>query len=386
MARPPLPVGTYGKIKIYELGPRRFRARAKYRDYDGITRPVERVGTSREQTANRLREAFRDRGRTTTDGDITPDTRIAAVAALWLRDIDDSDRAIRTKITYREVWDHCLRTAVGELRIRDMRVSRADRIIREIRARNGPGRATHAKVILAGIFGLAVRHDAIGINPVRELTAARRRTDKQPPITLTEHSFAQLRGHLTDSKAAATYDLVDLVDVLSGLGCRIGELLALHWTRIDDTAGAISIEGTVIRIPGQGLIVQPHTKSKAGMRTITPPSWVIDILKRRHTDAHCEWVFPTTNSTLRDPDNTRKQLRDVLEGTDWQGLHPHAFRHLVATRLDAAGLTAREIADYLGHERISMTQDTYMSRKATGAGAAAALTQIEPIKPDEKSG
>jgi hypothetical protein len=77
-----LPVGTYGKIKIYELGPRRFRARAKYRDYDGVTRPVERVGTSREQAANRLREAFRDRGRTTTDGDITPDTRIAAVAAL----------------------------------------------------------------------------------------------------------------------------------------------------------------------------------------------------------------------------------------------------------------------------------------------------------------
>ncbi|HZE01985.1 MAG TPA: tyrosine-type recombinase/integrase [Pseudonocardiaceae bacterium] len=38
-----------------------------------------------------------------------------------------------------------------------------------------------------------------------------------------------------------------------------------------------------------------------------------------------------------------------------------AFRHLVATRLDQAGLSAREIADYLGHERISMTQDVYMS-------------------------
>ena len=35
----------------------------------------------------------------------------------------------------------------------------------------------------------------------------------------------------------------------------------------------------------------------------------------------------------------------------------------VATRLDKAGLSAREIADYLGHERISMTQDVYMTRK-----------------------
>ena len=57
--------------------------------------------------------------------------------------------------------------------------------------------------------------------------------------------------------------------MLSGLGCRIGELLALDWPRVDDAVGTIAIEGTVVRIPGEGLIVQPHTKSNAGMRTIT---------------------------------------------------------------------------------------------------------------------
>ncbi len=124
--------------------------------------------------------------------------------------------------------------------------------------------------------------------------------------------------------------------------------------------------------------MQPHTKSKADMRTITPPPWVIALLRRRHADSHGPWVFPSTRGTLRDPDNTRKQLREVVAGSNWQGLHPHAFRYLVATRLDAAGLSAREIADYLGHERISMTQDVYMSRKATGANAAAALDVFGP--------
>jgi integrase len=119
------------------------------------------------------------------------------------------------------------------------------------------------------------------------------------------------------------------------------------------------------------LTVQPHTKSKAGMRTISPPPWIIELVRRR-------WVFPSTRGTLRDPDNTRKQLREVVAGTSWAGLHPHAFRHLVATRLDAAGLSAREIADYLGHERVSMTQDVYMTRKATGAGARAALDAFGP--------
>ncbi len=83
---------------------------------------------------------------------------------------------------------------------------------------------------------------------------------------------------------------------------------------------------------------------------------------------------------LSDPDNTRKQLREVLAASEWKGLHPHAFRHLVATRLDAEGLSAREIADYLGHERISMTQDVYMARGATGAAAAAAMDMLGPTQ------
>ncbi|WP_198320661.1 hypothetical protein [Actinosynnema pretiosum] len=38
-----------------------------------------------------------------------------------------------------------------------------------------------------------------------------------------------------------------------------------------------------------------------------------------------------------------------------------------------AGPTPREIADYLGHAQISMTQDVYMQRKTVGGAAAAAL-------------
>jgi integrase len=246
-----------------------------------------------------------------------------------------------------------------------------------VRERSGSGTAKHAKVILSGVLGLAVRHDALDANPVRELTPAR--TKRKPrALVLTEESWAGLRAHLAASEVAGRNDLRDLVEVLSGLGCRIGELLALDWPRVDDVAGTIAIEGTVVRVPGEGLVVQPHTKSDAGMRTITPPPWVLALLRRRHADSDGPWVFPSTRGTLRDPDNTRKQLREVVAGTPWQGLHPHAFRHLVATRLDAAGLGAREIADYLGHERVSMTQDVYMSRKSPGANASAALDAFGP--------
>jgi integrase len=377
MGRPPLPVGTYGTIKTYPLGEKRFRARAKYRDYDGVTRQVERVGTSRTAAGNNLKRALRDRGRLFGEGEITAQSKVSAVAELWLRDIDESDRAIRTKITYRDTWERYLRSAIGELRIGDVRVSRVDKTVREIRERVGNGAAQHAKVVLSGIFGLAVRHDAADANPVRELTPARRKRTPRA-VELTEDSLAELHKHLRGSDVAQRFDLVDLVDALSGLGCRIGELLALDWTKVDADAGTIAIEGTVVRIPGIGLQVQEHTKSKAGMRTVVPPRWLMDLLIRRHTVSRSAWVFPSTSLTLRDPENTRSRLREAVKGTPWQGLHPHAFRHLVATRLDTAGLSAREIADYLGHERISMTQDVYMARRPSGAAAAAALDELGP--------
>jgi integrase len=153
---------------------------------------------------------------------------------------------------------------------------------------------------------------------------------------------------------AHKHDLIDLVDVLTGLGCHIGELLALDWTKVDAEAGTLRIEGTVIRVPGEGLIVQPHTKPKADMRTIHPPGWVLDLFRRRHGGC----------------------------ATSCGGHHGRACTRMrsdtLATQLNRAGLSAREIADYLGHERISMTQDVYMSRQTTGVAAAAALGRLGP--------
>lgn len=262
MARPPLPIGTYGEISVTPAPGRRsrFRARVRFRDLDGITRHVERVGSSRAAAVNSLRAALRDRQWTPAGGEITADSTIGAVAVVWLRELDESDRAIRTKITYRDVWTRHVEPAVGGLRLRDARVSRIDAVIRQLRERSGT--AKDAKVILSGILGLAVRHDALDANPVRDLTPARtKRTARS--LVLTESSWAGLRAHLAGSAAAGNHDLRDLAEVLSGLGCRTGELLALDWPRVDDVAGTIAIEGTVIRVPGKGLIVQTHTKSDA---------------------------------------------------------------------------------------------------------------------------
>jgi integrase len=58
-------------------------------------------------------------------------------------------------------------------------------------------------------------------------------------------------------------------------------------------------------------------------------------------------------------------------GYEW--VNSKTFRKTVATRLDEAGLSARQIADHLGHSNPSMTQDVYMGRRVAGTAAAELL-------------
>ncbi|HEV7450172.1 MAG TPA: site-specific integrase, partial [Pseudonocardiaceae bacterium] len=47
-----------------------------------------------------------------------------------------------------------------------------------------------------------------------------------------------------------------------------------------------------------------------------------------------------------------------------------------ATLLDEAGISARKIADQLGHAQVSVTQDFYMGRKIASEDAARVLEII----------
>ena len=55
MGRPPLPLGTSGKVLFATLPNGRVRARVKFRDYDGRVRLVSKVGRRGQQPSGRSR-------------------------------------------------------------------------------------------------------------------------------------------------------------------------------------------------------------------------------------------------------------------------------------------------------------------------------------------
>ena len=159
-----------------------------------------------------------------------------------------------------------------------------------------------------------------------------------------------------------------------GTGLRIGECLGVLWLDVDLGRRRVEVSSTVIRWTGHGL-VRKETKTRAGRRTLVLPSWALaDLQQRWARGVRLEDpVFSNSLGGLRDPKNTRRDVRAALDRAGFDWVTSHSFRKTTATMLDEAGLSARVIADQLGHARPSMTQDVYMGRKAVDARVAAAL-------------
>jgi integrase len=174
-------------------------------------------------------EAFQLRDQRADGGLPLPsDTRLSAMAALWLADVDASDLAIRTKRLYRFAVQSYVLPGLGELLLREGTVSAVDRLLTAIHADHGPAAATSTRSVLSGILGLAVRHGLLPTNPVRDTPG--RRTGRSPrrPRALSSEDVDLLRARLASDPAALRRDLPDLVEFLLGTGLRIGEACALR--------------------------------------------------------------------------------------------------------------------------------------------------------------
>jgi integrase len=188
---------------------------------------------------------------------------------------------------------------------------------------------------------------------------------RKSPRALTADEAAAFLSRLKESELARRHDLHDLMLFLLATGVRIGEALALRWCDVDLDAAVVDINGTITRIRGKGL-VRSDVKTETSERMLRLPAWCVDALRTRYkAQAVDAPVFPDTKGGYRDPSNTGKVFRKV-RGDDFAWVKSHTARRTLATLLDGAGLSARDIADQLGHARPSMTQDVYMGRRIVG--------------------
>ena len=170
--------------------------------------------------------------------------------------------------------------------------------------------------------------------------------------------------HAPRGRNSVKTTIVDPVTLLIATGLRRSELLGLRWTDYDHAACTLTVSGKVVRVSGEGLKRVDETKSAAGRRTVPLPRFAIEMLRNRRALPYLGQqavIFPSTAGTLRDPNNFGKEWRKARDELGVPEVTTHSFRKTVATLIDDEGLSARIGADHLGHSKVSMTQDRYMT-------------------------
>lgn len=399
--RPPLPIGTAGSITVTQHGPKSYRARCRFRDTDGVTRPVEKWGTSKQDARGKLNQALKERKRTSNEQEIGPDSYVKDVVALWLKKLDArvaaGKRSPGTVRAYRIYVDSVVLPRLGELRVHEVSVAKVDAIIQDVAKSKGASAASTTRSVISGVMSLAARFDAIDANPTREADTIDR-PDKKAARALTLEEVGIMRGKIRNDRRSCDRDLPDFVDMLLATGVRIGEVCAITWDCLNLADRTVEIRGVVIRVKGEGLTIKTYENSKTKHRTLVLPRWAVAMLLDRQVNRMPNrWnvVFTSPKGLLRDPSNTNADLREILDkevktedGTVLYPSMPEVTSHVlgrktVLTLMDKAGLPASAAADQAGHAKVSMTQDNYFARKVLDTGAADVLdAALGPSTPD----
>ena len=284
--RPPTALGTWGAIRTTRVREGAYRSRTRIRDKDGVTREVTATGTTSAAAERALREKLVDRA-TPTQQSITADTTIAKLAALWLDFLRDENRIEATTINeYERVLTKVVIPELGGLRLREVTTSRLDLFLVRLRATSA-SRQRKTKVVIGAMLGLAVRHDALTVNPVQQTSRIHREKSETRSLSLDDLDTvrAALRAWTVKQEPGpkASTDMADIVDLMLATGARIGEVLALRWVDValDDTRPNLTINGTIKTEPGMGTYRKASPKSDASLRTVVLPDFAIAVLRRR---------------------------------------------------------------------------------------------------------
>lgn len=285
-----------------------------------------------------------------------------------------------------------IKSALGGLRVWEASTSLLDAHLQRIVIAGHREKARCQRVILSEMMRMAVRHDAIDRNPVREVADLPR--SRRKPRAADHETVQALWSRLEAWAAGAPLDagtgfyygprrnqrVLDVIAVEVGAGPRPGEALALRWSDIDLDAQPprITFSGTIVRLKGKGLTRQERTKTDSGHRsTVIPPS-VVETLRRvraKSVPNELDLVFPNRDGGIWDPHNFNRLWREARsEEFAWVSLK--TFRKTVATVV-AETYGPEAAATQLGHSDDAVTRRHYIDRPTEVPDYSAVLDRFK---------
>lgn len=152
-------------------------------------------------------------------------------------------------------------------------------------------------------------------------------------------------------------------------GMRQGELLGLKWSDVDWGGKTISIRRTVGWINGQGFVFRNIGKSKKALRNIHLLDAAVYALRKQKKQLaeerlaafeyeDMDLVFPNMVGRPYNPSDVSGRFGKEAKKAGFN-IRFHDLRHTFATFMLKLGVHPKIVQEYLGHETIGITMDTY---------------------------
>lgn len=392
--RPKLAVGEIGKIAFDDVAGR-LRGRASTRDAAGKLRRLEALGASEDEVEKKLRR--RASQLALKPGELSSASTLSELLAVWFDEIvmtrpirEQTVRMYQTKLNR-------LTDFYGAIPIQELRPHRMQAVVNDLSRKVTKAEYNVLMSILRQAFRYAVRAEIVAHSPMDALDRVRHEdadnvalTIEQVQIFRREFNNYFLEGERRSNRRQAQL----VVDIILGVGgLRISEALAIRVGDVDFVRCTVSVNGTLVYIPGQALVRQSKLKSKGqervvqlapdgmGMRalraayeSLSPDQRGADMpLVRRVSTAGTKaaWINPSIISAHFDAVTKRPSVVAALADTGLtaEQLTPHTLRRSVATVVSRASGDDAASA-LLGHSDSRTTRRSYIARKVKTVDAA----------------
>ena len=153
-------------------------------------------------------------------------------------------------------------------------------------------------------------------------------------------------------------------------GARRGEILGLKWLAVDWKGNRIHIVNSILYSADRG-VYEDNPKTETSIRWVTLPGETMDLLRAwriqqdgeqlRHGDYYHNqgFLFAQDNGQPMHPDSVTDWMKKFSERHGLPHIHPHSFRHTMASMLYFNGVDSVSISKRLGHAQVSTTANIY---------------------------
>lgn len=291
--------------------------------------------------------------------------RVRDLLERWL-DMATGELSPTTIRRYRGLIDVHILPAMGDRALHKIRAGDLDEFYLGLLRRKGLAPATVRQVhaVLRRALGQAERWGWIAKNPATNATPPSvRRARIAPP---SPSDLLRLIQMAEDRDP----DFGTFLRLCAATGARRGELCALRWSSLDVGSSALTIERSIIEVPG-GLL-EKDTKTHSARRISLDPGTLASLLAHRAAmtaraqvaevelkDAAYIFSLEPDGSRPWAPDRVTKQFVSLRTRAGMDSVRLHDLRHFAATRLLAAGVPIRTVSGRLGHANAATTLGVY---------------------------